>query len=73
VAMLSVIVGVRSMRNAGKYVCLTTDVALNGQMDILLGIRDCCADCALGRNSGLGQRIVTRVKIFAILVRNGQA
>jgi hypothetical protein len=26
-----------------------------------------------GRNSGLGQRIVTRVEIFAILVRNSQA
>lgn len=72
-AMLSIVVGVRSMRNAGKYVCLTTDVALNGQMGILFGIRDCGADRALGRNSGLGQRIVTRVEIFTILVRNSQA
>jgi len=42
-------------------------------MNILLGVRDCCANRVLGRNSGLGQCIVTRVKIFAILVRNGQA
>ena len=42
-------------------------------MNILLGVRDCCANRVLGRNSGLGQCIVTRVKIFAILVRNSQA